>query len=198
MQATDSNAILKNGTQCSIRLCHTDYSHDSELLKEGIRAAWVHLSPESRFYRFGYAPDRLNDQQLDYLADLDNLNRLAWCAYTGDTTHSTGIGIARYVRMQNEPGVAEFAVTVVDEHQHAGLGFILLGKLVESARAAGLQTLRGYVRRNNRAMLALAKKFGGVAHMEDEYMLVDINLVPEQKNRPAPATSQTSRQTEKN
>ncbi len=190
MQATDTNATLKDGTQCSIRLCHTDYSHDSELLKEGIRAAWGHLSPESRFYRFGYAPDRLNDQQLDYLADLDNLNRLAWCAYTGDNTHSTGIGIARYIRMQNEPGVAEFAVTVVDEHQHAGLGFILLGKLIESARAAGLKTLRGYVRRNNRAMLALAKKFGGVAHMEDEYMLVDINL--------APAESQTPRQTGKN
>lgn len=190
MQATDTNATLKDGTQCSIRLCHTDYSHDSELLKQGIRAAWGHLSPESRFYRFGYAPDRLNDQQLDYLADLDNLNRLAWCAYTGDNTHSTGIGIARYFRIQNEPGVAEFAVTVVDEHQHAGLGFILLGKLIESARAAGLKTLRGYVRRNNRAMLALAKKFGGVAHMEDEYMLVDINL--------APAESQTPRQTEKN
>lgn len=190
MQATDLIATLKDGTQCSIRLCHTDYSHDSELLKEGLRAAWGHLSPASRLSRFGYAPDQLNDQQLDYLTDLDNLNRLAWCAYTGDNTHSTGVGIARYIRIQDEPGVAEFAVTVVDEHQHAGLGFILLGKLIESARTAGLKTLRGYVRRNNRAMLALAKKFGGVAHMEDEYMLVDINL--------APAESQTLRQTGKN
>lgn len=198
MQATDTNTTLKNGTQCSIRLCHTDCCHDRELLKEGIRAAWCHVSPQSRFSRFGYTPDRLNDQQLDYLADLDNLNRLAWCAYTGDNTHSTGIGIARYMRLQDEPGVAEFAVTVVDEYQHAGLGFILLGKLVESARAAGLETLRGYIRPSNRAMLALAKKFGGTAHMEDEYMLVDINLAPEQKNMPAPAPSQTPRQTEKN
>ena len=190
MQTTDTNATLKDGTQCMIRLCHTDFSHDSELLKEGLRAAWGHLSPASRFSRFGYAPEQLNDQQLDYLTDLDNLNRLAWCAYTDVNTHLTGIGIARYIRIQDEPGVAEFAVTVVDEHQHAGLGFILLGKLIESARTAGLKTLRGYVRRNNRAMLGLAKKFGGVAHMEDEYMLVDINL--------APAESQTPRQTGKN
>jgi RimJ/RimL family protein N-acetyltransferase len=191
MQASDFNITLKNGTQCSIRLCHTDLSHDRELLKEGIRAAWGHLSPQSRFYRFGYAPDRLNDEQLDYLADLDNLNRLAWCAYTGDTTHSTGIGIARYMRLQNEPGVAEFAVTVVDEHQHAGLGSILLERLVESARAAGLETLRGYIRPNNRAMLALAKKFGAVAHKEDEYLQVDISLAPGKQNSPAHAAPQT-------
>lgn len=195
MQTSDIKITLRNGAQCSIRLCHADLSHDSEILKVGIRAAWGHLSPESRFYRFGYAPDRLNDEQLDYLADLDNLNRLAWCAYTGDTTHSTGIGIARYMRLQNEPGVAEFAVTVVDEHQHAGLGSILLGKLVESARAAGLETLRAYIRPNNRAMLALAKKFDGIAHKEDDYLQVDINLVPGEKNSPTPAVSQTPGQT---
>jgi len=198
MPASDFYITLKNGTQCGIRLCHTDLSHDRELLKEGIRAAWGHLSPQSRFYRFGYAPDRLNDEQLDYLADLDNLNRLAWCAYTGDTTHSTGIGIARYMRLQNEPGVAEFAVTVVDEHQHAGLGFILLGKLVESARATGLETLRGYIRPNNRAMLALAKKFGAVVRKEDEYLQVDIDLLPGEKNSAAPAESQTPGQTGRN
>jgi acetyltransferase len=175
MQSGQYKATLRDGTRCVIRLCcHNDSGEQQQHLKEGIRSAWCHLSPESRFYRFGYVPRQLSEQQLDYLANLDNHARLAWCAFVEDDTEQTGIGLARYVRIADEPGVAEFAITIVDEYQHQGLGRLLLQQLIESAGEARLKILRGYVHPGNRAMLSLAKQLGGESHTENDYVLVDI------------------------
>ena len=182
MQPGEFKATLRDGTPCVIRLCcHTDCGEDRQHLKEGIRSAWCHLSPESRYYRFGYVPQQLSEQQLDYLANLDNHARLAWCAFIEDDTEQTGIGLARYVRIADEPGVAEFAITIVDEYQHQGLGRLLLQRLIESAVEARLKILRGYVRPGNRAMLTLAKQLGGTAHAQDDYVVVDIPVEKSQK-----------------
>ncbi|MDX1696634.1 MAG: GNAT family N-acetyltransferase [Thiohalobacterales bacterium] len=167
-------------------------------LREGIRSAWSHLSPRSRYYRFGYVAGELSRLQLDYLVDLDNRDRLAWCAAIEDGAETIGIGLARYVRLADEPEVAEFAVTVVDEHQHAGLGSLLLARLLDSAARAGLAVLRGYVRRGNKAMIALARKYGGVEHLEDEWLRIDIPVSPdlparEAEIRPADAPGDASR-----
>lgn len=182
VQPTQLSATLKNGTECVLQLCcHTGGVHDTASLKEGIRSAWCHVSPESRFYRFGYGVNQLTERQLDYLADLDNKDRLAWCAFVQSEAASTGIGLARYVRLKDEPGVAEFAITVVDQYQHSGLGSLLIAQLIESAKEADLKTLRGYVRRGNKAMLALAGKFGGISQPEDDWLRVDIPVIPSQE-----------------
>lgn len=181
MQPSSFEASLRDGTRCVIRLCcHTGGAHDATSIKEGIRTAWCHLSPESRYYRFGYGINQLTDKQLDYLADLDNADRLAWCAFAQGETDSIGIGLARYVRLKDEPDIAEFAVTVIDEYQHSGLGSLLLTRLIESAKDAELKVLRGYVRNSNKAMISLARKFGGVAHPEDDWLRIDIPVVPVQ------------------
>ena len=69
MQPGEYKGTLRDGTRCVIRLCcHNESGEEQQHLKEGIRSAWCHLSPESRFYRFGYVPRQLSEQQLDYLA----------------------------------------------------------------------------------------------------------------------------------
>lgn len=182
MQPSQLSASLKDGTQCVLQLCcHTGSAHDKTSLKEGIRSAWCQVSPESRYYRFGYGVSQLSEKQLDYLSDLDNKDRLAWCAFVHGETAPTGVGLARYVRLKDEPGVAEFAVTVVDEYQHLGLGSQLLARLIESAKEADLKTLRGYVRAGNKAMLALARKFGGIPQPEDDWLRIDIPVTPNQE-----------------
>lgn len=182
MQSGEFKATLRDGTRCVIRLCcHTDCGEDRQHLKEGIRSAWCHLSPESRYYRFGYVPQQLSEQQLDYLANLDNRARLAWCATIEEGTDTTGIGLARYVQIEEQPGVAEFAITIVDEYQHLGLGKLLMERLIKSAGVAGLKVLQGYVRPGNRPMLTLAKKFGGEAHTENDYVLVEIPVPRKQE-----------------
>ena len=178
MQSIEHNVTLRDGTRCFIRLCtHAGDRHDMDTLKAGIRSAWSHLSPKSRYQRFGYVPGQLSGQQLDYLADLDNKDRLAWCAGIRKGKESTGIGLARYIRLDREPDVAEFAITVVDEYQHSGLGSHLLAHLIDTARAAGLKILRGYVQKGNSAMIALGKKFGGIEYHEDDWLRIDIPVM---------------------
>ena len=190
MQSDEFKVTLRDGTRCVIRLCcHSDCGEDRQHLKEGIRSAWCHLSPKSRYYRFGYIPQQLSEQQLDYLANLDNHARLAWCATIEEDTGTTGVGLARYIQIDEESGIAEFAITVVDEYQHQGLGRLLLERLIESAGEAQLKILRGYVRPGNRAMLALAKQFGGEAHTENDYVLVEIPVPQERKLTGYQATS---------
>ena len=178
MQTSENNVTLRDGTRCFIRLCtHAGDRHDMDVLREGIRSAWSHLSPKSRYYRFGYVPSHLSSRQLDYLADLDNRDRLAWCAGILDGKESIGIGLARYIRLVREHEVAEFAITVIDEFQHMGLGSLLLARLIDSAAAADLKILRGYVQKGNRAMIALGKKFGGLEHDEHDWLRIDIPVM---------------------
>ena len=67
---------------------------------------------------------------------------------------------ARYVRVGS--GTAELALTVRDGYQGAGMGRLLLGALVEHARADGVERLRAVVLLSNTAMLRLLQRYGWV------------------------------------
>lgn len=133
------------------------------------------MSGRSRWLRFASAVKELSDTQLDYLTDLDGKNRVAWCAATNTGNHPGGIGLARYIRLGDEPDVAEFAVSVVDEFQDQGVGYTLLKSLCESAKSNGIHTLRGYVLPQNKRMLRLAKHLRAAIHQADDELRVDIN-----------------------
>ncbi len=166
---------LADGTRLLVRLCRSEEAHcDKDCVKAGINSALQHTSARTRQLRFAGGVNTLSDSQLDYLADLDNRDRLAWCALeAGDDVH-TGAGIARYMRLPDEPDVAEFAITIVDAYQGRGLGKILLGRLVESARENGIRILRGYVLPGNSGMLRLGKQFDAEIKFEDSVFRVDI------------------------
>jgi GNAT superfamily N-acetyltransferase len=79
---------------------------------------------------------------------------------------------ARYVVVQ--PGCAEVAFAVVDQHQGQGIGAALMRHLVEIARAAGLRELIAEVLSDNAPMLKVlarsglpmvTRREGGVAHV---------------------------------
>jgi len=67
---------------------------------------------------------------------------------------------ARYVRVGS--GTAELALTVGDGYQGAGMGRLLLGALVERARADGFERLRAVVLLSNTAMRRLLQRYGWV------------------------------------
>jgi acetyltransferase len=71
----------------------------------------------------------------------------------------TLIGVARYVRDQEEPA-AEFAIVVADSWQGRGIGKRLLAELVDVARRRGLKRLYGDILGTNRPMLELVRKLG--------------------------------------
>ena len=113
---------------------------------------------------------------LDYLADLDGQNRIAWCAViTGDEDYR-GIGLARLCRLPEETGVAEFAVTVIDEFQSQGVGRTLLEQLIASAAKADIRVLRGYVLPSNKKMLKLCKQLQASTTPEESFIRADIQV----------------------
>jgi RimJ/RimL family protein N-acetyltransferase len=158
-------------------LCHSsEDACDKDCIKTGIRAALGNLSEKSRKYRFAGGMNTPSDAQLDYLASLDNRDRLAWCAIAEGGNPHTGAGLARYIRLPDEPDVAEFAITIVDAWQGKGLGRILLVRLIESARDNGIRVLRGYVLPGNSAMIHLGKRFGAHIEPEDSFLRMDIQV----------------------
>lgn len=68
--------------------------------------------------------------------------------------------MARYVRLPDEPEVAEAAVTVIDESQRRGLGTLLLEALGAVALENGIVRFLGYVLTENRALRELVRKEG--------------------------------------
>lgn len=69
-------------------------------------------------------------------------------------------GEARYV--PSGTGVAELAVTVLDDYQGSGLGQLLLAELVRRARDAGVARLSASVSLTNAPMLRLLEPYGWV------------------------------------
>ena len=123
------------------------------------------MSPESRYLRFFAAMPRLPDRFLGDLLNLDGWNRVAIGAESATVGPQFGdaFGVARFVRLAEEPETAEAAVTVVDCMQRRGLGRLLLRALAAAARERGITKFRAEVLRGNEAMAALLREFDGEA-----------------------------------
>lgn len=143
---------LRDGTKALIRPIEPD---DRVRLNEGFRSA----SPESIFMRFLGPQLRLSNRQLDYLTAVDHVRHEALIAVDPETGQS--FGTARYVRDEEDPRTAEFAVGVGDQWMRIGLGTALLEALAERARDAGIVRFTGLVHPENTAIKRLMEKVAG-------------------------------------
>src|SRR5262245_2158143 len=107
---------LADGTQIRTRQVRPDD-------REQLRTGFARLSAESKYRRFFAVPETLSEATLDYLTITDGHDHVAIGAELGDPGADTsyGIGIARFVRLPEEPTTAEAAVAVIDEMQHRGV-----------------------------------------------------------------------------
>lgn len=165
-----SEVILRDGTRVLIRLVEPE---DRAQFVEGLQR----LSTRSRYLRFHTAVEQLDDRQLDYLTQVDQVDHVAWVAVDLDAPGQPGIGVARFVRLADEPDVAEAAVTVLDAYQGRRLGTVLLQVLADAALARGITTFRAYVLGENRAMLAVLDRLGPMRteHLHGVHQ-VDVDL----------------------
>jgi GNAT superfamily N-acetyltransferase len=144
--------MLKDGRRIHLRPLEPG---DKDALSEG----FARLSKQSKYFRFLSPMGRLTAAQLRYLTEVDQEKHHAWGAYIQSGEREIGVGVARCIRLDDEPDMAEFAVTVVDEYQLLGAGRILLEKLIRSARRSGITAFRGYVHRDNELMKNLLRSF---------------------------------------
>jgi len=88
------------------------------------------------------------------------------------------VAVARYEGLPGERS-AELAVVVDDALQHQGVGRLMLERLVDVAREAGLDTIQADVLAGNTAMLGLLRALGlprrSVSDGDTVTVLVDLS-----------------------
>ena len=156
-------ATLRDGTRVVLRLTMPE---DKEILRRG----FDHWSPESRYARFLVPKQRLTDDELRYLCDVDQENHFALGAIREDGDGNgdpVGLGIARFIRLPGvEPPTAEAAVAVADEVHGQGLGRLLLLRLAAAAAERGIELFRCEVLASNTTMKALIDQLAPVRSVE--------------------------------
>lgn len=143
-----SEATLRDGTRVTIRPIEPDD-------KEGLARGFERLSPESRYRRFFRPLRRLSAADLRYLTEVDHDDHEALVAVHDADAGPELIGVARYVRSDEDPTAAEVAVTVLDDWHGRGVASELLRRLVRRAREQRVERFVALVLGENRDALEL-------------------------------------------
>jgi len=159
--------VLPDGTRLHLRMIRPS---DGDALRQG----FAELSPASRYRRFLSGTASLSDEAVRYLTECDGVNHVAIVATTDshDLKSEVGLGVARFIRLPEEPEVAEAAVTVIDRAQGKGIGRLLLQALAEAARERSIRTIRGEVLASNAPMRRLLHELGAGVRSDDGSTLV--------------------------
>ena len=145
-----------------------------------LAARYDELSKRSQRLRFVSAPAHLNERLLDYLMDVDYVDRHALVATLIDEPDTPSVGIARYSRSRTDPTAADAAVTVLDGYQQRGIATLLLTSLVEDAIANGIDEFTADVLWENRDLLDGLRAVGArVVPGEPGLASVHVDLPPD-------------------
>jgi RimJ/RimL family protein N-acetyltransferase len=127
---------------------------------EELAAGFARLGAVSRFRRFRERIDRLTRHELAEVTRADHESHEALVAL--DAVTGEGVGVARYLRVPDDPTRAAVSCTVLDPWQHRGVGSALAERLAARARAAGIERFRALILRGNEPARRL------LAHVAEE------------------------------
>ena len=137
----------RDGTQLYVR-------HVKPGDKELIGKAWSMLSQDSQRKRFLAPKPKLTGPDLKYLTEIDGHDHVALIAVRLSAPNRL-VGVARYVRLKDDPETAEVAVTIADNMQHQGIGTKLGVLLADEARGRGIKRFSASVLTDNQPALRL-------------------------------------------
>ncbi|HTQ35066.1 MAG TPA: bifunctional acetate--CoA ligase family protein/GNAT family N-acetyltransferase [Stellaceae bacterium] len=144
----ESIGAARDGTPVTLRPIRPE---DEPLLQD----LFAHLSSEDLRLRF-FAPMRELGHALGArLSQIDYDREMALVAQRDGVT----LGVARYAADPDRLR-AEYAVTVRSDWKGRGIGYLLMTRLIEVARAAGIAELVGDVLHENRRMLDMCRELG--------------------------------------
>lgn len=140
---------LRDGTPVWVRPLVVE---DRDLLLAGFRA----LSSRSRYSRFLTGTGEAQyERMLPILVDgVDQRSHVALVLSTADLP----IGVGRLRRSATDAGVADLAVTVLDDWQGLGAGTVLAREVL--ARAGGIREIHTVVAEDNPASLRMLARLG--------------------------------------
>lgn len=157
---------LRDDSRVTVRPVTPD---DKEAIREGFRR----LSPTSRYRRFLSPVAELTDRMATYLTEVDHHDHEALLAVAPD---GHGVGVARFVRSEEDPQAAEIAVTVADDWQGRGLATGLLELLADRAREEGISRFTALMLAENREMLDVMEALGDVKVVARESGTIDVEM----------------------
>ena len=142
---------LRSGRQVEIRALQPDD-------RAGLVAAVGRASAQSLFRRFFAAKRGFTEQEIAFFVNVDFINHVALVAMVEEDGRPVIVGGGRYI--VGQPGTAEVAFAVVDEHQGQGIGAALMRHLAAIARRSGLNELIAEVLPENVSMLKVFENSG--------------------------------------
>lgn len=160
---------LKDGSHLFVRPVRPE---DEPAFKD----LFEHVTADDLRLRF-FAPVReFSHAFLARLTQLDYARAMAFAAFEVETGTLLG-----GVRLHCDPdhGSGEYAVLVRSDQKGKGLGWVLMGLIIDYARADGINTITGEVLRENHPMLDLCRSLGFTVHPspdDDAVMEVVLDL----------------------
>jgi acetyltransferase len=111
------------------------------------------MSAATRRNRFHGGVADLPVAVLRYMTEVDYVDHLALVGEVQEISGPRQVAEARWVRREDAPESADFAIAIADDFQHSGLGNTLLDRLERSATARGIRRLCAHVLQANRRMI---------------------------------------------
>lgn len=124
--------------------------------QEQVQQVFAALSPESRFLRFHTPLPRLTPGLVSTLAEVRPGVKHGWLALAGDRA----VGLGQWVRLAEQPRMADASLTVADDHQGRGIGTRLLAALAHDAGGQGIESLSCWVHPANTPVERLLARLG--------------------------------------
>jgi GNAT superfamily N-acetyltransferase len=150
---------LKDGSQATIRPIQPD---DKAELEAGLHR----LSETSVHKRFLGPKPRFSRAELRYLTEVDGHDHVAFVAEMPEYSGLI-VAVARYVRLVDEPDIADVAVVVADPLQGRGLGSALVDELAHEAVRQGITQFSATMLSENRAAYRLMTRLSQRLELRD-------------------------------
>lgn len=161
---------LEDGTELIFRLVRPD---DKAALVEGL----AHLSDRTRYQRFMGPKNGFTESELAFLTEVDGIDHVAIVAARERAgAEPEGVGVARVVRLADDPEAAELGIVVADAWQQRGIGRLLLARIVDAASERGIRRIRAQVMADNRQILGLLKDYLVAGQVETDHGVLTLDF----------------------
>jgi acyl-CoA synthetase (NDP forming)/GNAT superfamily N-acetyltransferase len=166
-QHWEADVLLKDGSTAHVRPIRAE---DKDLMVE----FYSRVSDTSKYYRFFSPMPTLSDRDVARFTEVDHVGRVAFVVLLKDRM----IAVGRYDVV--EPGEAEVAFLVQDEHQGRGIAQVLLEHLAQAARERGLDRFVAEVLPDNQAMIQTFRDAGYrvVSQYDDGVLRLEFPIDP--------------------
>lgn len=126
--------------------------------KAAVAELFTRVSDEDRRFRFLSSIDRLDDDLLKRLTQVDHLQTEDFLAFDGGTPIASAM-LAADEAMER----AEVAISIRADYKHRGVGWALLDQVAREAQKRGIRLLESVESRDNREAITLEREMGFTA-----------------------------------